>query len=291
MEHKGLVAFGGVWPNSHQENFEAECDRILASTALEFGISGFKGEAESEFTRIVGMSTAGTKGEDYVKAINEIDPELFDYIDKFRENDKCGDPILKDFSKLGKISANTLRYVMTLAFLRKHFSTKLDNMTFVEIGGGYGGLCKVISCVVDFKSYTLIDLPSVVRLQRKYLEILGFDKDDPDTPVRVVYFYDSENIDVDKEYDICISEYCISEFDIPGQEFYIDNVIGKSKNAYLLINFHHSGGYNHPDVTTPFMDKLKNYFDIVELIEDPEFPSIDKVKDGKYIICKDNKNL
>jgi hypothetical protein len=164
-------------------------------------------------------------------------------------------------------------------------------MTFVEIGGGYGGLCKVISCVVDFKSYTLIDLPSVVRLQRKYLEILGFDKDDPDTPVRVVYFYDSENIDVDKEYDICISEYCISEFDIPGQEFYIDNVIGKSKNAYLLINFHHSGGYNHPDVTTPFMDKLKNYFDIVELIEDPEFPSIDKVKDGKYIICKDNKNL
>ena len=323
MEHKGLVAFGGVWPNSHQENFEAECDRIFASTALEFGISGFKGEAESEFTRIVGMSTAGTKGEDYVKAINEIDPELFDYIDKFRENDKCGDPILKDFgeveatvsgsityktlieasrdesgnpvlkdfSKLGKISANTLRYVMTLAFLRKHFSTKLDNMTFVEIGGGYGGLCKVISCVVDFKSYTLIDLPSVVRLQRKYLEILGFDKDDPDTPVRVVHFYDSENIDVDKEYDICISEYCISEFDIPGQEFYIDNVIGKSKNAYLLINFHHSGGYNHPDVTTPFMDKLKNYFDIVELIEDPEFPSIDKVKDGKYIICKDNKNL
>ena len=164
-------------------------------------------------------------------------------------------------------------------------------MTFVEIGGGYGGLCKVISCVVDFKSYTLIDLPSVVRLQRKYLEILGFDKDDPDTPVRVVHFYDSENIDVDKEYDICISEYCISEFDIPGQEFYIDNVIGKSKNAYLLINFHHSGGYNHPDVTTPFMDKLKNYFDIVELIEDPEFPLIDKVKDGKYIICKDNKNL
>ena len=72
MEHKGLVAFGGVWPNSQQENFEAECDRILASTALEFGISGFKGEAESEFTRIVGMSTAGTKGEDYVKAINEI---------------------------------------------------------------------------------------------------------------------------------------------------------------------------------------------------------------------------
>ncbi len=39
------------------------------------------------------------------------------------------------------------------------------------------------------------------------------------------------------------------------------------------------------------MDKLKNYFDIVELIEDPEFPLIDKVKDGKYIICKDNKNL
>jgi len=291
MEHKGLVPFEGLWLLSHQIDFEAECDRILASTALEFGISGFKGEAESEFTRIVGMSTAGTKGEDYVKAINEIDPELFDYIDKFRENDKCGDPILKDFGKLGKISANTLRYIMSLAFIRKHFSTKLDNMTFVEIGGGYGGLCKVISCVVDFKSYTLIDLPSVVRLQRKYLEILGFDKDDPDTPVRVVHFYDSENIDVDKEYDICISEYCISEFDIPGQEFYIDNVIGKSKNAYLLINFHHSGGYNHPDVTTPFMDKLKNYFDIVELIEDPEFPLIDKVKDGKYIICKDNKNL
>ena len=286
MEHKGLVAFGGVWPNSHQENFEAECDRILASTALEFGISGFKGEAESEFTRIVGMSTAGTKGEDYVKAINEIDPELFDYIDKFRENDKCGDPILKDFGKLGKISANTLRYIMSLAFIRKHFSTELDNMTFVEIGGGYGGLCKVISCVVDFKSYTLIDLPAVVRLQRKYLEALGLDKGEA-----TIYFYDTNNINVDKEYDICISEYCISEFDIPGQEFYIDNVIGKSKNAYLLINFHHSGGYNHPDVTTPFMDKLKNYFDIVELIEDPEFPSIDKVKDGKYIICKDNKNL
>ena len=296
MKHRGLVPFEGIWPLSHQIDFEVECDRIVNSTVFEPGISmdddnydiSFKTDEVTEFTRIVGMSTEGSKGEDFVKAINEIDPELFDYIDKFRENDKYGDPTLKDFGKLGKISANTLRYIMSLAFIRKHFSTKLDNMTFVEIGGGYGGLCKVISCVVDFKSYTLIDLPAVVRLQRKYLEALGFDKGEA-----TIYFYDTNNINVDKEYDMCISEYCISEFDIPGQEFYIDNVIGKSKNVYLLINFYYEGEspYNPPESTRPFMDKLKKYFDTVELIEQPEFPIIGGADDGKYIICKDNKNL
>ena len=104
---------------------------------------------------------------------------------------------------------------------------------------------------------------------------------------------EEKTINLDKEYDMCISEYCISEFDIPGQEFYIDNVIGKSKNVYLLINFYYEGEspYNPPESTRPFMDKLKKYFDTVELIEQPEFPIIGGADDGKYIICKDNKNL
>ena len=40
----------------------------------------------------------------------------------------------------------------------------------VEVGGGYGGLCKVLSTVCEFDEYILIDLPEVSALQRKYID-------------------------------------------------------------------------------------------------------------------------
>jgi putative sugar O-methyltransferase len=40
----------------------------------------------------------------------------------------------------------------------------------VEVGGGYGGLCKTLSVVCDFDEYILVDLPEAVAVQEKYLK-------------------------------------------------------------------------------------------------------------------------
>ena len=37
----------------------------------------------------------------------------------------------------------------------------------VEVGGGYGGLCRVLSKVCEFDEYILIDLPEVSAFTEK----------------------------------------------------------------------------------------------------------------------------
>ena len=44
-----------------------------------------------------------------------------------------------------------------------------DLKKIVEIGGGYGGLCRSINCLCDFEEYHIYDLESCGKLQKKYL--------------------------------------------------------------------------------------------------------------------------
>ena len=104
----------------------------------------------------------------YIERIMEY--ELNDeMIDEFKDNDDLGGANRVDYGEpFGKVSPSTLRYVRNALDISYFFGEGELNK-IVEIGGGYGGLCKTISCLCDFDEYHLYDIEPASKLQEKYL--------------------------------------------------------------------------------------------------------------------------
>ena len=163
-------------------------------------------------------------------------------------------------------STYTLRCLYTVRDIEKHFGS-LENKNIVEIGSGHGGLCHVMSAVgVKFKSYTLIDLPEVNQLARKYLA---------DMPN--IKYMSAEEI-IPRKYDLVISEYCLSELDLKGQNYYLDNVMKYCQGAYLAMNIWNT------ERKTEMQRRLSKYFKKIE-----EYPEEPTSKYPNYkLLCKKN---
>jgi len=129
-------------------------------------------------------------------------------------NDFYGNPKLYNYGKL-KFSTSTLQYIGVLAKLIELFGN-LGGKRIVEIGGGYGGQCRTIMDVYGVECYHIIDLPEVCELQKKYCGAECF------------------TLPIGEEYDICISNYALSE--IENNKLYIDKVVKKSKHGYITCN-------------------------------------------------------
>lgn len=164
----------------------------------------------------------------YLNWIKKEVPEILDHIEKFRENDSLGEPVTYEYENYGKFSPTTLRYMKVAAELKKEFGDLLCSMHIVEIGGGYGGQCKILSDLCGFASYTLIDLPQCNALSRKYLNTLG---------VQNIHFLDNTDINQCGQYDLVISNYAFSEIDKMEQSNYLSEVIRDTPNGYMTLNF------------------------------------------------------
>lgn len=164
------------------------------------------------------------EGQIYANYILENYPELLSYLDKFRENDSVGNPILFEYKNLGRFNPTTLRYIKFLGDIRKTFGD-LDDIHLVEIGGGYGGLVKMLSNFYDFKTVKLFDLRKPLLLQKKYLN--GFNID--------VELYTHEDMFNINENTLVISNYAWCECDRNTRDLYVDKIINKSKYVYMVV--------------------------------------------------------
>lgn len=166
------------------------------------------------------------QAEEYINVVLTENPDLLDLdrLEMFAENDSIGNPITFH-SMFGNFSPTLFRYIKVLSDLKKYFGS-LDNMNIVEIGAGNGGQCNIISKFFSYKSYTIVDLPDVTKLQKKCLSILG-------TPN--VTFKTMEELD-DIDYDMVISNYAFSEIPMDLREVYIKKVLSKSTCGYLTMN-------------------------------------------------------
>ena len=104
------------------------------------------------------------EGKQYLK---EIDSDYFDKLQEIKQNDAMGKPNTHEYPSVGEISPTTIRYIKNTSDIINKFGTSFDSI--VEIGGGYGGLCKVMSSFVKFDQYLLLDLEECNLLSRKYL--------------------------------------------------------------------------------------------------------------------------
>jgi putative sugar O-methyltransferase len=175
------------------------------------------------YTRVLEHVTQ-EQGCAYLEIICAEYPELMYYLGQFGKNDRLGDPHLAR-CVVWDISPTTLRYIKVLGDLLNWFDA-LDDLDIVEIGGGYGGQCKIVADVCRFRSYTLVDLPVVTRLQTRYLTELDVRNWQVATPDALP----------DRPYDLAISNYAVSELDAEGQAFYFGRVLRRSRRGYLTWN-------------------------------------------------------
>ena len=111
-------------------------------------------------------------GAEYLRVALDQTPEMEDHLARFRRNDQHGSPNVCDYGRHGVFSPTTLRYAKVLSDLQSLFGP-LGRLRIVEVGVGYGGQCFVVHVGSGFRSYTLVDLPPVLELARRYLDTLA----------------------------------------------------------------------------------------------------------------------
>lgn len=157
--------------------------------------------------------------------------DVIDLIKKTKINDLHGGSEIKEFKLTEttvEISPSSLRYLYIGLDLINKFGS-LKNKTICEIGGGYGGQCTVINGIDGFSSWHIIDLPEANMLQERYLR---------KNQINNTKVFNLSNIDnVLNKYDIVISNYAFSECKKSIQDVYMDKIISKAKNGYMLMNF------------------------------------------------------
>lgn len=150
--------------------------------------------------------------------------EILQYLSFFKENDIIGNPILFDYNVFGKINPTTLRYIKFVGDIKKIFGN-LNGLDLIEIGGGYGGLIKILTTIYDFNSIKLFDLPNPLQLQKKYLGKFNIN-------VETYTYEDDFNIN---KNSIIISNYAWCECDRVTRDLYLEKIINKVKYTYMVV--------------------------------------------------------
>jgi hypothetical protein len=161
-----------------------------------------------------------------------------------------GNPDIKIY-KENTFVANDIH--MAYHILKYDTYNKLNNtLNIFEWGGGYGNFYKVLKIIFPekIKSYTIVDLPECIELQKYYLKNINFIDNN-------IFFYSSldiNNINI-KPCDLFISTWAISESPTNCFNFL------KEKQFYncnrFLISLHQCGDH------IPFMQEstyIFNYF-------------------------------
>ena len=181
--------------------------------------------------------------------LDEIEIDYKDKLDEVKENDLYGTPITCSYDGVGQISPTTVRYLKNTSDIVTKFGTSFDSI--VEIGGGYGGLCKVMSSFVKFEQYLLLDLEECNMLSRKYLSYFN---------LPTMSYQAEEIVNVEDNFDLLISNYALSECNRETQMMYIERFVKKSDKFYLMHNNFHADNGNMS--YEEFIDVMSDTHDI-----------------------------
>lgn len=164
-------------------------------------------------------------GLEYLNIIKQKYPGLLSKLESFKMNDMLGNPTMYTYD-IGTFSPSTLRYIKVAGDLMS-LLPNMNSMKIVEIGAGYGGQCKILSDLISFREYVIVDLPEPLALAKKYLEILN---------VKRVRFVTPEQLKAE-EYDLAISNYAFSECNRTYQTEYLNKIIKNSRFGYMTMNY------------------------------------------------------
>ncbi len=136
-----------------------------------------------------------------------------------------GKPRRFRYQGIGRISPTTLRYIATgIDIDSKIDLSKIE--TIAEIGSGYGGQINIINSLHPRKRYIVFDLPKVQNLINYFLSSIS----PIDVSMKNINDYKPDKV------DLVISNYAFSELPRVVQIEYLEKVISKSENGYMLMN-------------------------------------------------------
>jgi len=234
------------WSNLDQIkiNYFNECERIASD---DMAFSSFK--INKNYIPIL-EHVSYDLGMYYLNLIcQKYKPDTFQlimkHLDDFKSNDKIGSPLIYEYPLVGTISPTTLRYIKTLMDIVEKFD--INGANIVEIGGGYGGQCLILSKIFNFKTYTILDLESVNKLQKRYLHHHNL-LNTTATTIESAY---------DIDFDFVISNYAFSELNKRMQDDYL-RIIKKCSSGYFQINPDASECYNREELINIFKRDLMN---------------------------------
>ena len=143
---------------------------------------------------------------------------------RITKNDDYGNPNLVEFEQHRNAASTTMRYAWNVVDMQNN-KIALSNADIIEVGGGYGGLCRMIHEYHTPKSYTIIDIPEALALVERYLSKFSIN-------VRLISCddYDYEPIDT------FISNYALTELSLDLQQEYADKLIKRASNGYITYN-------------------------------------------------------
>ena len=188
-------------------------------------------------------------GTDAIKKIRQYNKlnELINHINIIKESDVIGKPIKHSFNNIGRLDPTTLKYFSDYIEIKNFYGKKFNNI--IEIGGGYGGLCLILSKFVNFNKYFLIDLPPPLRLQKKFLQ---------KNAVKKILFIDDIEKIKKTSFDLLIADSSLSELSLENIKKYF-SLIENSKLCYIKFNTLHlkEGNLNYKYLKKKLNKKFK----------------------------------
>lgn len=144
-----------------------------------------------------------------------------------------------------------IRYWYTLHLLETLLSPKLLwDSSIIEIGGGYGGQCKVIDQQYPYARFTIFDLSEVAELQKRFLDPHGVSFEHYDKPVVI------------EPATICISWCAWSELSYDLRVEYAEKVISKCDHFFICSNYNKQ---EDMEILSKYFTGIKEYDD--ELVQ------------------------
>ena len=153
------------------------------------------------------------------------------------KNDLYGGASVKTINKI-VASPSSIRYIRHAYDTMDHIRSKnLNDVSIIEVGGGYGGLALAMFQMADIfniriKKYIIYDLPGVSKLQQYYLTDHGLNTRVEWRPSALC----GSDCDA-SETNVLVSCYCMSEIPDTYRIQYLSNLLPKIKAAYFVWNW------------------------------------------------------
>ena len=220
----------------------AECSEGAAKNEELFAT--FK---QNPFFNLLWENSSEEEGALWMEKIAACYPELLKKLERIKESDRIGSPRVYSYQEYGEFSPATLRFAALGGEIEERCGN-LAELNVIQIGAGYGGLCKVLHATSGFKTYTLVDLPQQLALAKRYLDVFG---------VNNVSYLTPEELPLGVHYDLVLSDRSFSEFNRSFQVLFFDRILAHSHSGFLLGHLFPK----HYGVQPLSFDELKSRFD------------------------------
>jgi hypothetical protein len=215
-------------------------------------------ESLEDFHKHPVIVRAVTGGEcDYLKHTKGYEAEFVRAFNTYTESPDLLPDARKKHDKMLHVASE--KYIMQACLFLRHFPN-VNGREILEVGGGYGGFCRVLTSVCPrISGYTFLDHQAMIHLVRHFLR-------DRMDKVTTVTLEDKESVTLNT-YDLFISNYCLSETPPEFQMWVAREIFPRCCGVFII-----DGDGKKPEFKKMLLKNLRKVFSKVEVLSYPVYP-------------------